>query len=361
MWIESIKIDNVTVFDELRTDFSKGINVFIGNNGTGKTHLLKFMYAYCETINFVKTNNEQLIHQNMMENYFELFENCLLYYLFDCFPPRFSSVLVRYKGRPSRIAARFHNHEDFLPLDEINFLIEAKLYLSNFIIGKPNEGSANLISSVFIPAKEMLTHTGLDNDYRDRRLPFDKTLIDIIEKSTVSELRSLPNDMKEIIEKIHNIIGGEVVYDKTSFFIERGGAKRSFQVEAEGHKKLALIERLIKTGKITKGAIIFWDEPEANISPRNVPELVDILFDLQKAGVQIFLATHDYLVAKYIEYRMDSESNDVLFHSFYREESGNAESPVLVESSVDFTEMEHNDIVLQPITLYKKLLEKGMD
>ena len=39
--IEKIEIKNFTAFDELKIDFVPGVNLFIGENGTGKTHILK--------------------------------------------------------------------------------------------------------------------------------------------------------------------------------------------------------------------------------------------------------------------------------------------------------------------------------
>ncbi|MGL5354762.1 MAG: AAA family ATPase, partial [Clostridium sp.] len=45
MYIKKINIDNFTVFKTIKMNFSKGINIFIGENGTGKTHLMKMLYA----------------------------------------------------------------------------------------------------------------------------------------------------------------------------------------------------------------------------------------------------------------------------------------------------------------------------
>ncbi|HOB70227.1 MAG TPA: AAA family ATPase, partial [bacterium] len=42
--IKKIKFEKFTAFDSLDIDFSPGINVFIGENGTGKTHILKTIY-----------------------------------------------------------------------------------------------------------------------------------------------------------------------------------------------------------------------------------------------------------------------------------------------------------------------------
>lgn len=43
---KSVRLQNFTVFKDLKLKFSPGINVFVGENGTGKTHLLKTLYGF---------------------------------------------------------------------------------------------------------------------------------------------------------------------------------------------------------------------------------------------------------------------------------------------------------------------------
>ena len=43
--LKKIKIKNLTVFPEAELDFSPGLNVIIGENGAGKSHLLKAAYS----------------------------------------------------------------------------------------------------------------------------------------------------------------------------------------------------------------------------------------------------------------------------------------------------------------------------
>ena len=45
MAIKSITLENFTVFKNTELDFCNGVNILIGENGTGKTHLLKLLYA----------------------------------------------------------------------------------------------------------------------------------------------------------------------------------------------------------------------------------------------------------------------------------------------------------------------------
>ena len=60
MSIESIGLKNFTVFKNFRIDVSSSINIFIGENGSGKTHLLKAIYAACESSRY-EGNIENLL------------------------------------------------------------------------------------------------------------------------------------------------------------------------------------------------------------------------------------------------------------------------------------------------------------
>ena len=42
---ESLRLQNFTVFAAAEFDFVPGVNVFVGENGTGKTHVMKALYA----------------------------------------------------------------------------------------------------------------------------------------------------------------------------------------------------------------------------------------------------------------------------------------------------------------------------
>ena len=48
MTLTRVRLKNFTAFAELDLELSPGINVLVGANGTGKTHLMKVCYAACE-------------------------------------------------------------------------------------------------------------------------------------------------------------------------------------------------------------------------------------------------------------------------------------------------------------------------
>jgi recombinational DNA repair ATPase RecF len=58
--IEKIRFEKFTAFEKLEVDFSPGINIFVGENGTGKTHILKAVYCACDITKSQKNFAEKI-------------------------------------------------------------------------------------------------------------------------------------------------------------------------------------------------------------------------------------------------------------------------------------------------------------
>lgn len=50
MPLTKIGAENFTVFEDITIPFSKGLNVLVGENGMGKTHIMKLAYAACQAV-----------------------------------------------------------------------------------------------------------------------------------------------------------------------------------------------------------------------------------------------------------------------------------------------------------------------
>jgi len=323
--INKIEVNNLTVFEKIDVEVCSGINIFIGENGTGKTHLLKMIYGIvtddeirCFALKFFRIPFENLLRtkEKIPVNFFDkgIAGYCKVFY-----------------DDAKKSVYEIHSHKaDFKEKGGICYDKKPETLIIN---GDP-------INAVFIPAKEMLTHSRLEKDYVERDLPFDTTLIDILNKAGVSTVRKIPDEMRAVLDEIEAVIGGRVVYKNDRYFIEKQKKLSvEFSVEAEGFKKLGLIYRLIETGYLKKGSILIWDEPESNINPKLIPKLVDVLLILEKSGVQMFFATHDYIFAKYVEIKKNNE-NQIMFHSLYLDDN----KGVLVESNTRFSNLKKNAI-----------------
>jgi predicted ATPase len=323
MSIQSIKITNVMAFqnqwrknngdpkdgqltsgdrihDAFELQFSDGINVIIGENGTGKTTLLKMIYAATqwsiEKTNAGKTDKFHKFFSNNISDS-DLLKNTAHQNAYCGFEISDGEHIFRY----SLSHKGFFNYGDWLGLN---------------------------IQSVFIPTTEMLSHSkgflALNEKFK---MPFDGTQVDIIVNASLPEARTLPGYMQDILDQISDAIDGDVIQEDDTFYVvKRDGRKIDFSLEAEGIRKLALLWKLIRNGLLEKDTILLWDEPESNLNPELFPLVAKILLELQKNGIQIFVATHSYNFAKYLEI-LRNQQEQVQFHNLYK---GTSELPDVI-------------------------------
>ena len=119
---------------------------------------------------------------------------------------------------------------------------------------------------------------------------------------------------------------------------------------------MALLWQLVKNGTLEKGSILFWDEPEANINPTYIPIIVEMLLELQRKGVQIFISTHDYMIASYFEVKKRA-GDDIVFHSLsHVEDTGN----IQYERADKFADLKNNAIIAAFNALLNEIYNLGL-
>ena len=284
-----------TISDGFKLKFCDGINVLIGANGVGKTTILKMIYTATQW-------SIEHTEQGKTKKLLHFFSNNLK-----------DSEALKSAGRKEdscyyRVSDGTHTFEESLS--------------RNGILNYDKWLGLN-IQSVFIPTTEMLSHAkGFLAMNQKYNMPFDGTQNDIIVNASLPEIREIPETMSGILDKISDAIDGTVILEEDLFYVlKKDGRKVDFSLEAEGLCKLGLLWKLIRNGLLEKGTILLWDEPEANLNPELYPLVSEILLELEKNGVQIFLATHSYNFAKYLEIRRTSKEQ-VMFHNLYK---GNTE------------------------------------
>ena len=129
-------------------------------------------------------------------------------------------------------------------------------------------------------------------------------------------MEELSGDMAfpDIFESLTKIIGGKIITDETGSlqFKEYQGKTHTLPIMATGVVQLALIALLIEKKVLDKNSILFIDEPETNLHPAWQVEMIKILFELAKAGVNIVVATHSADIMKYLEVIPNSEKKNMI-------------------------------------------------
>lgn len=337
MPIKKLVLDNFTVFDKLDIEFSEGINIFVGENGTGKTHTMKVLYSACRASRKDTSFSEKLA---------KVFR-----------PDDFSlHRLVKRKGEGNTAIIQIHS--DLAGLKIVFSTRTKKWNAEVFGEEKWEKNNAELISN-YIPAKEILSNAFNFNEaYGSGNIDFDETYSDIITSARVDITSGKTSaSRKKYLDILKRASNGTVTIENEKFYLKPGNqAKLEFHLVAEGLRKLALLWQLIKNGTLEKGSVLFWDEPEANLNPTVIPSLVEILLELQKEGVQIFISTHDYILARYFEV-MCKEDNHIMFYSFYK----NAANEVVYEKAEKYSKINNNPIEKAYKELYDRIIDKALE
>ena len=366
MAINCVKIKDFLLFKgEFETDFCPGVNVIIGGNGTGKTTLLKVMYGVCDS-------SVQAFTEGIWRERFER-GNSFSDYFYCGYPdvstmmslggpsssiPNEKKCIIQYNKK--EFGFRYPTIEELKPMFQFSDQeIEKNKYMWGYYGTFPSEAdgiNSPYIQSIFIPMEEVLSHAkgflALNNE---RKMPFDQTFVDLLSKAELPVSRIITPNAISVLDKIKSIIGGEVVYENDSFFTQKeNGEKVSFSLEASGYKKLGLLWKLLRNGLLERGSVLFWDEPENSLNPELVPILVDILLELSRNDVQIFIATHSDIFANY--FAVNRQKNDnVMFISLYKDGER-----IQADSSDRFDLLDPNSLIAEPVKLYEKMLEKGL-
>lgn len=339
MPITRIEINNVTVFDQMTVPFSTGINVLIGENGLGKTHIMKLVYAACQA----SKKDVSFSHKTVL-----------------VFRPEQNNIrrLVN-RSKDKSNTAKVKVYSDAVSIG-MTFSTRTMRWNAE-TTGEANwEKQMVDLSSVFIPAKEILSNAwNLESAVKMGNVEFDDTYLDIIAAAKVDISRGKDSsERKKYLDLLQRISEGKVTVADERFYLKPGSqTKLEFNLVAEGVRKIALLWQLIKNGTMTEGAVLFWDEPEANINPKHIPIIVDMLLMLQREGVQVFVSTHDYFLAKYFDVRR-KESDKIMYHSLYRDEDSGC---VELEQNECFKELENNTIMDTFMSLYHEEIRKAME
>ena len=290
--IKSISIENFTVFNSETLDFSDGLNVVVGENGTGKSHLLKLLYSIISSNN---TLSSIRFHKKLGISIGSAINSAIKQDLMNIFKPdSLDRLITRNKD------------ESYISLNLEKYSIDFDIHMDGMNI---NEGilPENTLkkSSIFIPAKEMLSfYEGFVPLYETRESSFDEIYYNLARSLGLSALKNIeyyPVESK-LLSRLEEILEGKISLERGRFYlVSKNGYKTEIALIAEGLRKIATIAQLIANGSLNKNSILFWDEPEANLNPKLIKKMAELLVELSRAGMQVFIATHSLFLVKELE------------------------------------------------------------
>jgi predicted ATPase len=224
------------------------------------------------------------------------------------------------------------------------------------VLGETTWKQQELVSA-YVPVKEMLTHApGFLATAAKREIAFEEVYADIIKRAFLPKLIGPPDKNRQrLLSALQEAIDGKVVAKGEFFFLKNKQGDLEFTLLAEGMRKLALIWLLIQNGTLLSGSVLFWDEPEANLNPALMGKVVEVILELQRMGIQVFLTTHNYVLLK--EFDLKKRKDDsVRYLSLFRNSSG----AVTVKASESYLGVDPNAIAATFSDLYDREIDRSL-
>lgn len=383
--IDRLELKNFTSFGDLNIDFSSKINVIIGENGTGKTHLLKAAYGLCVGASLFKskpdlgkTGLEAALTEKFLRLFMPLDDKLGKMHLHGV---REHASLTAQFAEGQKVNATFFNNSSELSI-------------------KDSQSYAKYQAEpVFIPTKEVLSLVkGMADEAHDQKtveLIFDDGYVDLakaLTKTSDEDLDARINEdprLNSIVPQLVSLIGGRYQWENGGFcfqpgeyrekpspkrtnsksaqayqdstvteFVAESGRQYSSSMTAEGFRKIGILHRLLSNGALSPGLSgpLFWDEPESNMNPKLMKLLVQVLLELARNNQQVILATHDYVLLKWFDLLVRPGQGDhIRFHALVNE--GNR---VTIQSADSYKELDNNAIANTFNDLYDEEIKRSL-
>jgi hypothetical protein len=217
----------------------------------------------------------------------------------------------------------------------------------------------NIFSSpmLYLPSQEFLSiNEGFIASYTKRELAYDATYYDLaialnaspLRPPYLAEVQGMIDFLEEAITAEKSADEVEIVSQKNGrfYFNLPEGKNLDVHLVADGYRKIGTLLYLLRNGSLTTESILFWDEPETSMNPQMVVKVAAALQLMAKAGMQIFIATHDYLLSHELsllaEYPTPDKAVEMRFFALHKPSRA---AGVEVEMGQTLAEIAHNPIL----------------
>lgn len=297
--LKRMVIDNFTVFGHAELEFGQ-LNVIHGENGTGKTHLLKLAYALWATEKPLTTSGAPDVPTK------DYLDREVARKLKGVFRPDSLGRLARRVQGTTRceIRARFRSSAQ-----NINLSFHTTAQKQVDVTKVPQTWAKK--SAIFLPTREALSiFPGFVALYESQDLGLDETWRDLCQALDTRRSAGQPTvAIQQRMAPLERAIGGKLAYDGKRFVLRvDGGGNFEIDLIAEGQRKIGTIAWLLANDKLPAGSGLFWDEPEANLNPKLIRVVAKAIVELAAAGVQVFIATHSLFLLRELELLSTSPS-----------------------------------------------------
>lgn len=324
--LRSLELANFTVFEQADLEFSRHLNVFVGDNGTGKTHLLKLPYSVmAATTKRGRLGAERPTKALLQRRIAEKLVNVMR-------PESLGRLARRGRGRQrTEVKLAFANPKGRV---ELSFATQSK----SEVVVEASPSSWRKQHPAFLPTRELLSvYPGFVALYDGHHVEFEETWRDTCQLLGAPAIRGRREEaVNALLAALEELMGGRLFLDKAGrFYLRTQAGTFEMPLVAEGLRKLGMVARLITTGALVDGGCLFWDEPETNLNPRLIRGVAEAIFRICEQGVQVFVATHSLFLLREFDVLLRQEPWDALKRRFFALDGRNGAVQIQQGNSVD--------------------------
>lgn len=290
--LKKLKITNFTVFPEATLNFGQHLNVIVGENGAGKTHILKLIYSILATSWEESKKSPSAPTKSGLQR-------ALADKLVNVFRPEALGRLARRRQGRERCDVEAHFDNCQLNIG-FGFATQSKSEVSLEI----TPGSWSDTAAAYLPTRELMTiYPNFIPIYESRYLEFEETWRDTC-LLLGQPLQKGPREahVRELLLPLEKAMGGSIELDRSGrFYLRTSSGRMEMPLVAEGIRKLGMLARLVATGALLDKGYLIWDEPEANLNPKLIKKIARTMLDLSMHGVQVIIATHSLFLLRELE------------------------------------------------------------
>ena len=307
--LKSLKTKNFTIFSDAEIEFSPGLNVIIGENNSGKSHLLKLAYTVAAIWYEAAAEHQNIPCKISSKGSKSWWQRRLAEKLVGIFKPDKLGHLFRRDGgrQKAQIEAEIFSATD----QRLKFAFSSNTQKEVEILQTPIEFPS--ASPIFLPSKEVLSfYPGFVKLYDDRELTVDETYPDLCKALSGFLLKgSKAKQYTTFIKPLETIMGGQLKLKEGRFYLKPSGKKEmEISLVAEGLRKIGTLTYLAANGSLKN--VLFWDEPEVDLNAKILTQLASSLIELvEKYDMQVILATHSFFLMKELSVQIEISKGNI--------------------------------------------------
>ncbi len=348
-------IANFKNFAKLKdTDIAfNDITVIAGKPSTGKSYVMKFMYAIDETISSILDgsyrvhyvlDDTNIIHKlRPLRILLSRTQNIIIHDI--------NTLIDNHKYRE---ALDIFNLKNLTIKDDDLYLKEFKNILGKLVIKQEKALTQtdkekfhfifrNILESIFGSIEQINHNFSYKNEFIDIEyisntlkvnklklqkevtsatfvetpliLEFEKFLpkekfktpyhIDsLLQELNQSDFSFTSDETSEFINKFRTassqIINGNISKGSQGFSFESKGKSYNIINTSSGTKSIGLLQYLVTNKALKKGSVLYWEEPEVHLHPQWQLKMVELFVELMNAGIKIIFSTHSPYMADYL-------------------------------------------------------------